>query len=309
MPSSPCKSARVAGLAPPTSSSPSKPSLQQNMRQQVEAEVEDTHFEDTFRGYLGSLKHTVLSCTRPNFNNDNSILRAHELVKEDIRRTMFQLSQSSASSQTPSYAQRVSAFSYVGSKLLGEVEEMQNCVSLSDQIEALKKEKADLKQFYQQRELELNTTLAILEKRNTELSERNTELEARCAAAELKATDTQRELDIRNNIDGDTHEKYVQLHMDILTYHSRVKNKAAESLRSIKAKVGFVPRDVEEHLRELQRVEAPGADMVFSASSSRSPVRKKRAVQRPRQDKQHPKGGKSSTPGDSLDTNAISLVV
>ena len=43
--------------------------------------------------------------------------------------------------------------------------------------------------------------------------------------------------------------------MDILTYHSRVKNKAAESLRSIKAKVGFVPRDVEEHLQELQRVE------------------------------------------------------
>jgi hypothetical protein len=59
----------------------------------------------------------------------------------------------------------------------------------------------------------------------------------------------------RNNIDDDTHEKYVKLHMDILTYHSRVKNKSEESLRSIKAKVGYVPRDVEEHLQELQRVE------------------------------------------------------
>ena len=59
----------------------------------------------------------------------------------------------------------------------------------------------------------------------------------------------------RNNMDEDTHEKYVQLHMDILAYHSRVKNKAEESLRGIRAKVGFVPRDVEEHLQELQRVE------------------------------------------------------
>lgn len=139
----------------------------------------------------------MLSCTRPNFDDDKSILRAHELVKEDIRKAMFQLSQSSVSSHTPSYAQRVSAFTYVGSKLLGEVEEMQNCASLSDQIETLKTEKANLKQFYQQREIELNTTLAILEKRNTELSERNDELETRSATAELKATDTQRELDIR----------------------------------------------------------------------------------------------------------------
>mmetsp|Transcript_20187 Transcript_20187/g.34049 ORF Transcript_20187/g.34049 Transcript_20187/m.34049 type:complete len:306 (-) Transcript_20187:148-1065(-) len=305
MPSSPSKSARLVGLAQASTSS-----SQQNARQ-VESAVEDTHFEDTFRGYLGSLKHTVLSCTHPNFKDDKSILRAHELVKEDIRKAMFQLSQSSASCQTPSYAQRVSAFSYVGSKLLGEVEEMQNCASLSDQIETLKTEKDKLKEFYQQREHQLNTTLAILEKRNSELSERNTELEARSAAAELKATDTQRELDIRNNIDDDTHEKYVQLHMDILTYHSRVKNKAAESLRSIKAKVGFVPREVEEHLLELQRVKAPGADMVFSASASRSPVRKKRAVQRPRQDKQQPKGGKRSTPAtaDTVDPSDISLVL
>lgn len=75
-----------------------------------------------------------------------------------------------------------------------------------------------------------------------------------------------------NNIDDDTHEKYVKLHMDILTYHSRVKNKAAESLRSIKAKVGFVPRDVEEHLQELQRVEVGSVRFNVMYSLIRSSV-------------------------------------
>jgi hypothetical protein len=138
-----------------------------------------------------------LSCTHPNFNDEKSVLRAQELVKEDIRKAMFQLSQSSSSSQQLSYSQKVTAFTYVGSKLLGEVEEMQNCVSLSDQIESLKAENSKMKQFYQQREVELNTTLAVLEKRNKELLANNTDLKARASTAEMMAIDTHRELDIR----------------------------------------------------------------------------------------------------------------
>lgn len=56
-------------------------------------------------------------------------------------------------------------------------------------------------------------------------------------------------------MDEDTNNKYVKLHMDIMTHHSRVNTKVEESLRSIKAKVGFVPREVEEHLKELQNIQ------------------------------------------------------
>lgn len=58
-------------------------------------------------------------------------------------------------------------------------------------------EKEKLKKFYQQRETELNTTMAILEKRNAELLVQNQHLEAQNATLDHKATDTQRELNIR----------------------------------------------------------------------------------------------------------------
>ena len=52
-------------------------------------------------------------------------------------------------------------------------------------------------------------------------------------------------------MDDAAHEKYVQLHLDIMAYHSRVRRGAEDSLRSVKAKVGFVPRDVALALKEL----------------------------------------------------------
>lgn len=56
-------------------------------------------------------------------------------------------------------------------------------------------------------------------------------------------------------MDNDTHERYVQLQMEIATYHSTVKRKAEDSLGSVKAKVGFVPREVETQLRALQQLQ------------------------------------------------------
>ena len=58
-----------------------------------------------------------------------------------------------------------------------------------------------------------------------------------------------------NNMDGEANEKYVKLHLDIMTHHSRVQTKVEESLRSIKAKVGFVPREVEDYLKELKDIQ------------------------------------------------------
>ena len=56
-------------------------------------------------------------------------------------------------------------------------------------------------------------------------------------------------------MDNQTHEKYVQLHMDILSYHSNVKSKGDDCLQSIRKRVGFVPREVETQLKELREIQ------------------------------------------------------
>ena len=74
---------------------------------------------------------------------------------------------------------------------------MQNCQTLSNEVETLTNEKEKLKAFYQQREIELNTTMAILERRNVELSSRNQTLETLTSELNIEVADTQRELSIR----------------------------------------------------------------------------------------------------------------
>lgn len=241
--------------------------------------LQESLFEDSFRSFLASLKHTIMSCSHPNFDNDQSVLRANELVNEEIRKTMFQLS---FSDQYPTCAQRVTALSYIGSMLLREVEEMQNCVSLFQKVEMLTHEREKMKKFYNQREVELNTTMILLEKNRTDLATRNEDLEVQVADLRVLAADTQRELDIRNVMDEESHEKFVQMHMDIMEYNSTIKTKAEECLKVIKSRVGFIPREVESQMKELKEIEPPLIDMIFAGESS---IRKKRAV-----DKEFQKG-------------------
>lgn len=235
--------------------------------------VEEAHFEDTFRGYLGSLKHTLLSCTNSNFNSEKSVGRAHELVKDDIGRAMEHLSSSSSSN---SYSKRVAALSFVGTKLLGEVEELQNCLTLQSEIDELKSTKKEIESFYQKREIELNKSIAIMERKNSYLEATNKEKDGEISTLAEKLADTERELELRNAMDNDAHEKFVKLHMDIMTYHSQVKNKVDQSMHSIKARIGFIPREVEQNLRELKKLKPPGSDMVFG--SCPPPPRKKQAT-------------------------------
>lgn len=69
-------------------------------------------------------------------------------------------------------------------------------------------------------------------------------------------------------MDDGTHEKYVQLHLDIMAYHARVQSMAHQSLRCVRARVGFVPREVEAHLQALLQAEVlccccPCTDILF----------------------------------------------
>jgi len=207
-----------------------------------------------------------MSCKNPNFSDQLSALRAQQLVTEEIRNALFQLSLSNSSREASSYSQKVCAMSHVGSKLLCEVEEMQNYTTLYNEIIDLKTERDKIHEYYQKREVDMQTKIASLEEKTAVMRARQYDLEGEVAGFSREAQDSHRELEIRSGMDEETHERYVQLHMDIMAYHRKVRDKVTSCQKCIKAKVGFMPREVGLLLNELQELEPPGIDLVFGAS-------------------------------------------
>ena len=135
-----------------------------------------------------------MSCRHPDIDAESLGRRAHELVKDDISKSLCHLASTSEQSKK---AHKITAMSHVGFKLLTEVEELQNCASLSNQIDCLKSEQEKINSFYQQREVELNSTIAAVNDSNSELSLRNASLESEMVKLTAALNDSQRELNLR----------------------------------------------------------------------------------------------------------------
>lgn len=95
---------------------------------------------------------------------------------------------------------------------------------------------------------------AVLEQRVLLLEQENNTLKEHLSILSRKKGSLVFELEARNRMEDDAHAKYVQLHIQIVNYHTKI-NQLMGSLESgIKTRIGFMPRDIQNHIDKVRNL-------------------------------------------------------
>mmetsp|Transcript_3878 Transcript_3878/g.6062 ORF Transcript_3878/g.6062 Transcript_3878/m.6062 type:complete len:407 (+) Transcript_3878:29-1249(+) len=276
-----------------------------------DSQTDETLFEEAFRSHLGALKRLLLQYedsisegnVTPN-GSSNQFLhgRAQQLANEDIRRTVTKMS--SLQSGTGSHS--VAAFSYVGSKLLDDVERLVAKEDCFLELKSLRKELSEMSDKYQSLQSHMANQQVENDRRVAALEEENRELLERVTVTMRKNNVLMSELGARNSMDEAAHEKYVQLHLQSVNYHTRVNQLVGAAEGTIRARMGFVPRGVQERFSAIRDLPAPGNDIAYTKRTSKT---KKKATKK-NGDTTRAKNlqkGSAWTAEDPLDNTHLSL--
>jgi hypothetical protein len=56
----------------------------------------------------------------------------------------------------------------------------------------------------------------------------------------------------RNRMEDDAHAKYVQLHIQIVNYHTKVQQMMNSLEAGVRTRIGFIPRDILDHINKVR---------------------------------------------------------
>ena len=95
---------------------------------------------------------------------------------------------------------------------------------------------------------------AILDQKILLLEQENKGLKEQVSILSRKKGTLAFELEARNRMEDDAHGKYVQLHIQIVNYHTKI-NQLMGSLESgVKTRIGFIPRDIQNHIDKVRNL-------------------------------------------------------
>lgn len=121
-------------------------------------------------------------------------------------------------------------------------------------LEKLRDQHDQLIQQYKALQNHSSYDKAILEQRVLLLEEENKSLKEQVSLLSRKKGTLVFELETRNRMEDDAHAKYVQLHIQIVNYHTKI-NQLMNSLEAgVKTRIGFLPRDIQSHIDKVRNL-------------------------------------------------------
>lgn len=95
---------------------------------------------------------------------------------------------------------------------------------------------------------------AILEQRILLLEQENKSLKEQVSNLSRKKGTLVFELEARNRMEDDAHAKYVQLHIQIVNYHTKINQLMGTLESSVKTRIGFMPRDIQNNIDKVRNL-------------------------------------------------------